>query len=86
MTASHHLEVPAELLEKASMSMNDVKLELAILFYQSGRISLGSSAAYAGVDIGRFLSVLADRRISPLEGPDEAVRDAAALANLHTAP
>ena len=67
------------------MSLDDVRLELSVLFYQSGRISLGRAAAFAGVSVGRFLSVLADHHISPHVGADESLQDAAMLAKLRVA-
>lgn len=85
MTATHHLDVPADLLQSACMTLDDVRLELAVLFYQSGRISLGRAAAFAGVPLGRFLDVLADHHISPHVGPDESLQDAAMLATLRAA-
>lgn len=82
MSATLQLDVPAELLESASMTLDDVRSELAVLFYQSGRISLGRAAAFAGLGVGQFLTVLAEHHISPHEGVDEALQDAATLANL----
>jgi predicted HTH domain antitoxin len=85
MNATLQLEVPEDLLNSASMTMDDVRLNLAIQFFQTGQISLGRAAAFANQPIGSFLTVLSRHQISPSVSPNEASEDAALLATLKSA-
>jgi predicted HTH domain antitoxin len=67
------------------MTMDDVRLNLAIQFFQTGQISLRRAAAFANQPIGSFLTLLSSHQISPCGGPHEAFEDAALLATLHSA-
>ena len=84
MTASVPLDVPADLLQSAYMTMDDVRIHLAVFFYQTKRISVGRAAAFAGMAVGQFLTVLAAQHISPCGDVCEALEDAAELAQIRS--
>jgi len=82
MNRSLSLELPADLLHSARMSLEDMRLELAVVLFQKERVSLGKAASFAGMHTGDFLNQLAARGIGPHFDEQQALEDAAKLARL----
>jgi predicted HTH domain antitoxin len=80
-----NLEIPAEVLTAAHMSLDEVRVELAITLFRRERLSVGRAAELAKMPLGDFLTVLAARKIGPHMDADEAMRDAAMLAEMRLA-
>ena len=82
MNGTQSLELPAELLYSARMTLEEVRLELAILLFRLERISMGRAAGFAGMAAGDFLTCLAARKMGPHYEVEDALKDAALLAEL----
>ena len=82
MNGTVSLDIPADALASARMTLEDVRLELAILLFRLDRLSLGKAAEFAMVSVGEFQSQLATRKVGPHYGVDDALEDADALAKL----
>ncbi|MBP6784620.1 MAG: UPF0175 family protein [Verrucomicrobiales bacterium] len=76
------LEVPFEILESASMTIEEVRLELAIALFRLDRLSMGKAAEFACLPVRVFQSQLAARQIGPHYEVEDALEDAVALATL----
>jgi predicted HTH domain antitoxin len=83
MNATLSLDIPAEALASARMTLEDVRLELAVLLFRLDRLSLGKAAELAEVSVGMFQSQLAARNVGPHYDVEDALDDAAALAKLN---
>jgi predicted HTH domain antitoxin len=73
---------PEELLTSARMTLDDVRLELAITLFRLDRLSMGKSAEVAGLPVGTFQNHLAARQIGPHYDVADALADARTLAAL----
>ncbi len=85
MNRTLNLELPAELLSAAHMTLDEVRVELAIALFRLERLSIGRAAELAGMPLGDFLTLLASRKMGLHMDVDEALRDAATLADLRNA-
>lgn len=84
MNATLSLDLPADLLQSARMSLEDVRLELAVALFRLERLSLGRAAELAGLPVGDFQGCLAARHVGPHYGVDDALEDASTLAALRS--
>lgn len=84
-TATVNFEVPADALESARMSVDEAKLELAIVLFSKGRLSLGKAAELAGLPVGRFQFHLGARGIGAHYDSADAREDSAVLARARSA-
>jgi predicted HTH domain antitoxin len=75
-----NMEIPADVLESAKMTVQDAKLELAIALFARGRLSMGKAAELAEMPVGRFQLQLGARQIGPHYSVEDALEDSAALA------
>lgn len=82
MPATLKMEIPADILESARMTMGDAKLELAIALFASGRLSIGKAAELAGIPVAQLQMHLGARGIGPHYGAADAMEDRATLAAL----
>jgi predicted HTH domain antitoxin len=80
MAATVTIEIPADVLESARMTVEEARLELAIALFSRGRLSMGKAAELAGMPVGRFQSQLGAREIGPHYSIENALEDSAALA------
>ena len=69
----------------ARITVDEVKTELAVALFRLERFSLGRAAELAGVPTGQFLNILAARKLGPHMDADEALKDAAMLAEMRRA-
>jgi len=82
MNAIVNLDISADALASARMSLEDLRLEMAILLFRLDRLSLGKAAEFAFLPVGVFQSHLASRKLGPHYDVTDALEDAAALASL----
>ncbi|MFM2176375.1 MAG: hypothetical protein RL015_473 [Verrucomicrobiota bacterium] len=82
MNATLSLDLPADLLQSARMTLDDVRLELAIALFRAERLSMGRAAELAGLAVADFQGCLASRRIGAHYDVDDALQDVATLAKL----
>ena len=82
MNATFSLDIPAEALASARMTLDDVRLELAISLFRLDRLSLGKAAEFALMPVGVFQFHLASRKLDPHYDVADALEDAAVLASL----
>lgn len=57
------LELPEELLQATCMTLEELRLELAIHLFEQGRLSLDKAAELANVPVWQFQQTLAGRGI-----------------------
>jgi predicted HTH domain antitoxin len=82
MESTLSLELPSDLLHSARMTVDEVKVELAVLLFERERVSLGRAAAFAGMPVGEFLTLLASRKIGCHGSVSEALEDARKIETL----
>ena len=82
MNAPLRLDLPADLLQSVRMTLDDVRLELAIALYRLDRLSMGRAAEVAAMPVGHFQTYLAARHVGPHYDVSDALDDAATLAAL----
>ncbi|MGP8217145.1 MAG: UPF0175 family protein [Bacteroidia bacterium] len=58
------IEISDELLNRTHLSEKDLKVELALLFYQRNIFTLGQAAAFAGIHQMEFQKILSERKIN----------------------
>jgi predicted HTH domain antitoxin len=58
------IEVPDQLLSQSHLSERDLKIELAVLFYQRNTFTLGQGSAFAGIHQVEFQKILSERKIN----------------------
>lgn len=85
MPATLNMEIPADVLESARMTVPEAKLELAIALFAGERLSLGKAAELAGMPTAELQMHLGARRIGPHYDQEDAREDQATLAALRGA-
>jgi predicted HTH domain antitoxin len=80
MRATVTIEIPADALESARMTVQEAKLELAVALFAQGRLSMGKAAELAEMSVGRFQLQLGARQIGPHYSVEDALEDSAAFA------
>lgn len=84
MNATLSLNLPADLLQSARMSLDELRMELAIALFRQERLSMGRAAELAGLSVGDFQGCLGARKIGPHYDESDALQDAATLAALRS--
>ncbi len=82
MNRTMTLELPADVLLAARMTLEEVRTELAIALFRLERLSVGRAAELAGMPLGDFLTTLAARKLGPHMDAEDALKDAAMLADM----
>ncbi len=80
MNAVMTVELPADVMESARISVEEVRLEIAVALFRVERLSLGRAAELAGLSVQTFLEILCFRRIGSHYGVEDALEDARTLA------
>jgi predicted HTH domain antitoxin len=62
---STYLEIPQDVLDSARLSMDQLRIELAVHLYEQGRLSIGKAHELAGLSLWEFRQLLGSRRIPP---------------------
>lgn len=60
---SNTLEIPQDLLDSARLTIEDLKVEIAVSLYVNRRLSIGKARELAEMSLWQFRQVLAARRI-----------------------
>lgn len=79
MGTSKTLEIPQDILDTARLTVDEMKVELAIHLYDEGRLSIGKARELAGMPLWAFRQLLAARRISPHYDVSDLDEDVATL-------
>ncbi len=82
MAAILHMEIPANVLDSARMTIGDAKLELAIALFAAGRLSFGKAAELAAMPVAEFQMQLGARHIGPHYDAADAREDCETLTAL----
>ena len=76
------LEISQDILDSARLTVNDLKVEIAISLYSQGRLSVGKARELSGMSLWEFRQLLASRRISPHYDVDDFKDDLTTLREL----
>ncbi len=76
------LQIPQEILDSARLTLDDLKLELAVHLYREGRLSIGKARELAGMFLWEFRQILAARKIPPHYDGENLEEDVATLRRL----
>ena len=77
------IEIPENVLEATRMSLQEIKLELAITLFQQEKLSFGKARELAGVDFWTLQQILGSRGIHPHYDVAELEEDLTVLAALN---
>ena len=81
-TAAAHLEIPRDILDSARLSLEEIRLELAVHLYAQRRLSIGKAHELADVSLWEFRQLLGSRRIAPHYDVEDLNQDVATLRAL----
>ncbi len=73
------LEVSQDILDAARLTIDDLKVEMAVYLYAQGRLSIGKARELAEMTLWEFRQLLASRRIPPHHDVTDLNEDAATL-------
>jgi predicted HTH domain antitoxin len=59
------IEVPQDVLDSARLSIDELKIEIAVYLYAQGRLSIGKARELANLSLWEFRQLLALRHIAP---------------------
>jgi predicted HTH domain antitoxin len=76
------LEIPQEVLDSAHLTIEEVKVEIAISLYAQNRLSIGKARELANLSLWEFRQLLALRRISPHLDENDLDEDLATLRDM----
>ncbi|MDY0018994.1 MAG: UPF0175 family protein [Anaerolineae bacterium] len=76
------LELPQDILDTARLTVDELKIEIAVSLYAQGRLPIGKAHELAGVTLWEFRQVLATRRIPPQYDVSDLDQDVATLREL----
>ena len=79
MNSMSTLEIPQDILDSARLTVEDIKVELAVSLYAQNRLSIGKARELAGMSLWEFRQLLASRRISPHYDADDLKEDITTL-------
>ena len=82
MTTTKTLEIPQDILDTARLTIDELKVELAVHLYADGRLSLGKARELAAMPLWTFRQLLASRRIPPHYDVDDLDADVAVLSEM----
>ena len=78
-TAIRSIEIAEDILDSARLTIEEMKIELALSLYAQKRLSLGKARELAGMSLWEFRQLLAARRISPHYDENDLAEDVATL-------
>ena len=82
MSSVNTLDVPQDILDTARLTIDDLKVEMAVYLYAQGRLSIGKARELAEMSLWEFRQVLASRRIPPHYDVDDLDEDVATLREM----
>jgi len=75
--------IPDEILEGSGLTVEDIRLDVAISLYQREKVSLGKAAEIAGMNRWEFQKELAERKIPTINySVEDLERELKALSSL----
>lgn len=81
-TINPTIELPQDILDSARLTLDELKVEIAVHLYTQGRLSIGKARELAGMSLWEFRQLLASRRISPHYDVADLNEDVATLRQL----
>lgn len=69
------LDIPRAVLSSARLTVEELKVELAVHLYQQRRLSLGKACELAGLSVWRFRQILGARQIEATYDPEDVDED-----------
>ncbi len=76
------IELARSILDSARLSVPELKVELAVLLYQQGRLSSGKARELAGMSLWQFRQLLGSRQIEPHYSFEEYQEDLGTLQDM----
>jgi predicted HTH domain antitoxin len=80
--AAAYLEIPQDILDSARLSLDQLRVELAVHLYAQGRLSIGKAHELAGLSLWEFRQLLGARRIAPHFETQDLEQDLSTLRDL----
>ena len=65
MNSSRALEIPQDILDSARLTLDELRIELAVSLYAQGRLSMGKARELAEMSLWDFRQFLGLRRVPP---------------------
>ena len=82
MSSVNTLDVPQDILDTARLTIDDLKVEMAVYLYAQGRLSIGKARELAEMSLWEFRQVLASRGIPPHYDVGDLDEDVATLREM----
>ena len=82
MSTLNTLEISQDILDSARLTLNDLKVEIAVSLYAQDRLSVGKARELAGMSLWEFRQLLGSRRISPHYDLNDLEQDLTTLREL----
>lgn len=76
------LEIPTEVLDSSRLTVDEIRLELAVHLYEQGRLSIGKAHELARRSLWEFRQILGGRGIHPHFDHEDLTRDLETLGQL----
>jgi len=76
------MEISQDILDSARVTVDELKIEIAVSLYAQGRLSIGKARELAGMSLWKFRQLLAFRRIPPHYDEIDLEEDVATLREL----
>jgi predicted HTH domain antitoxin len=83
MPNTAYLEIPQDVLDSARLTVQQLRVELAVHLYEQGRLSLGKAHELAGLSLWEFRQVLGLRHIAPHFEVEDLEQDLETLRHLN---
>ncbi|MBS1250255.1 MAG: hypothetical protein MAG431_01846 [Chloroflexi bacterium] len=85
MSALNTFEISQEILDTTRLTIDDLKVEMAVYLYAQGRLSIGKARELADMSLWEFRHLLASRKISPHYTINDLDEDLATLREINRA-
>ena len=76
------LEISQDILDSSRLTIDELRLELAISLYRQNRLSIGKARDLAGMSLWQFRQLIASRQIEPHYDLADLEEDMAILREL----
>ncbi|MGB8648807.1 MAG: UPF0175 family protein [Anaerolineae bacterium] len=76
------LEIPQDVLDSARLTLDELRVDLAVHLYAEGRLGIGKAHELANLSLWEFRQLLTARHISPHYGETELEEDVATLRRM----
>ena len=82
MVYEQTLTIPQDILASACLTLDDLKVELAVHLYEEGRLSVGKARELAGMSLWTFRHLLASLKIPVQYSVEDLENDVQTLRRL----